>query len=533
MKVTGSFLKTLVLFLLLLAPCLSDAHFISQQDLPAHEWKLINGQTISGYFLYSRGEKVFLQRKENGVVAVDLKMLAPADLKSVQERVSRINKMNGLKTVDAPARTLNWSLILAVVLTFAVIAIVITSGRKYVLPFALVIIIAAGYSFRSGVPPLLRSITSPATIDSAFAPFVPNVVTSWDTTYFYVECLGIPTTHSMMTGITSWQQQVPIPQCYTGTNHWSIPLNPVISSSPIPVDSIHFTRGAIALAVNGVPIFNPHTNTGVDALLDGQLDNWGGHSGRADDYHYHIAPLHLYAFTSPTLPIAYGLDGYAVYGSVEPDGTSMQSLDANHGHFWTNGVYHYHGTSTAPYMIGRMAGVVTEDTTHQLVPQPRAHPVRPSLTPLSGAVITAFAPTGPNGYILTYSLSGQSYQVDYNWTSAGVYTYNFISPTGTVTNTYNGFVPCHLTSPSSVAGVSKQNFEVYPVPSRDEFFITLSNDISSDGISTIELFSLSGQRVLSLKGYQNKINIAGMATGVYTLVIKTSSGEMQRKLIVN
>ena len=211
----------------------------------------------------------------------------------------------------------------------------------------------------------------------------------------------------------------------------------------------------------------------------------------------------------------------------------FRSLDANHGHFWTNGVYHYHGTSTAPYMIGRMAGVVTEDTTHQLVPQPRARPVRPSLTPLSGAVITAFAPTGPNGYILTYTLSGQNYQVDYNWTSAGVYTYNFISPTGTVTNTYNGFVPCNLPSPSSVAGVLKQNFDVYPVPSRDEFFITLGNDIASDDISAIEIFALSGQRVLSINGFQNRINIAGMVAGVYTLVINTSAGAMQRKLIIN
>ena len=116
-----------------------------------------------------------------------------------------------------------------------------------------------------------------------------------------------------------------------------------MASNPISVDNIHFTRGAIAIAANGVPIFNYHTNTGVDSYLDGQLDEFGGHCGMADDYHYHIASLHLYDYTTPDLPVAYGLDGYQVFGSVEPDGFAMQALDSNHGHYF-NGQYHYHGT---------------------------------------------------------------------------------------------------------------------------------------------------------------------------------------------
>ncbi|MGB4709182.1 MAG: hypothetical protein WBH50_06565, partial [Fuerstiella sp.] len=30
-----------------------------------------------------------------------------------------------------------------------------------------------------------------------------------------------------------------------------------------------------------------------DTLLAGELDEWGGHCGRGDDYHYHTAPVHL------------------------------------------------------------------------------------------------------------------------------------------------------------------------------------------------------------------------------------------------
>lgn len=52
------------------------------------------------------------------------------------------------------------------------------------------------------------------------------------------------------------------------------PIKPNFSRNARSSEPQHFTRGAIAVAVNGVPIFNPYTNTGVDAFLDGQLDNW-------------------------------------------------------------------------------------------------------------------------------------------------------------------------------------------------------------------------------------------------------------------
>ena len=136
-----------------------------------------------------------------------------------------------------------------------------------------------------------------------------------------------------------------------------------------------------------------------------------------------------------------------MYGSKEPDGSNMTSLDTCHGHYGSNGVYHYHGTTTAPYMIGYMVGTVTEDTTLQIIPQAAAKPVRPSLTPLTGATITACVPNANNnGYNLTYTKGGQNYHVNYSWTT-NVYTYNFISPTASTTSTYNGFTQCAIVTP--------------------------------------------------------------------------------------
>ena len=123
----------------------------------------------------------------------------------------------------------------------------------------------------------------------------------------------------------------------------------------------HFFRGAIALAANGVPIFNPIKNDGrTDTLLAGELDEFGGHCGRGDDYHYHIAPTHLQKIVGNDKPIAYALDGYPIYGYTEPDGSEIRGLDEFNGHSSTELGYHYHATKKYPYLNGGFHGEVNE-----------------------------------------------------------------------------------------------------------------------------------------------------------------------------
>jgi hypothetical protein len=281
--------------------------------------------------------------------------------------------------------------------------------------------------------------TSTSFIDSAFTPYKPSLSTSWDSTYFHVNAGGIPQ-HNMMIGITNWQQQVPIPQIYTGSNSWSIPLQPVYADTPLSTRT-NLMRGAVAIAVNGIPIFNALNNRGEDAYLIGELDQWGGHCGKGDDYHYHAAPLHL-SGTSGLMPIAFGLDGFPIYGDSEPDGTAMQSLDSCHGHIYKNGVYHYHGTNTYPYVIGSMRGKVRLDPAstapeNQILPQAFADPVRPALTPLRGAVITAFTAPSANHYLLTYKIGTKYGYVEYSWNAANLFTYKMTDTAGVViTRTY-------------------------------------------------------------------------------------------------
>ena len=147
-------------------------------------------------------------------------------------------------------------------------------------------------------------------------------------------------------------------------------------------------RGAIALAANGIPIFNALNNRGEDAFAIGELDEFGGHCGRADDYHYHVAPLALSKVLGPSRPIAFALDGFPIYNATgcltascsrtaaftsgyvrigdptsnvwnayayRPSGSARQ-LDACNGRMEPDGTYGYHATSTFPYIIGCFRG---------------------------------------------------------------------------------------------------------------------------------------------------------------------------------
>ena len=244
-----------------------------------------------------------------------------------------------------------------------------------------------------------------------FQPFAGNVKTRTDQNDLLVESNGMPS-HPMMVGITSWQQQVPLPQPYTGNNAWRIPLHPVPAQTPLSAKT-NFFRGAIALAVNGVPIFNPIKNDGrTDTFLAGELDKWGGHCGRADDYHYHIAPVHLEEIVGAGQPIAYALDGYPIYGYLHPGTTGFAPLDALNGHKDSTGNYHYYATQTYPYLNGGFYGQVTEQN-GQVDPQPRGQPVRPALPPLRGAFITGFSKPSPNHFQLEYQVQGSTKSLTY------------------------------------------------------------------------------------------------------------------------
>lgn len=461
-------IQKLFLLLSLTHSAVSSAHpggHYQEKGAIFNNWQLKNGEVIKGNFSMGMGNFIVLEQENGELKKVFTETLSEQDQQLAIFKIKKYDQLNKAYGSSQQANTeknTGWDypqffiLVLLTAVTFLIsrkgyqlfTEPFYTSTKWYELAgyFCCLIIVGFACKKTTEVSAINTTITtsfipktSTAFIDSAFTPNKPSVGTRWDDTYFYVSSNGIPA-HNMMVGITNWQQQVPIPQNYTGTNSWSIPLQPVYAAVALST-KYNFMKGAVAIAVNGIPIFNALNNRGEDSYLIGELDNWGGHCGKGDDYHYHAAPLHL-STTSGLKPIAFALDGFAVYGSKEPDGTMMAALDSCHGHIVANGVYHYHGTTDYPYVVGAMKGKVTTDPLtpapeNQILPQAFSSPLRPATTPLNGATITAFASTGTNAYRLTYQIGTGIGYVDYSWDATNKYTFILKSATGgTVTNSY-------------------------------------------------------------------------------------------------
>ena len=539
-------MKKVFLPLMCLFSLFACAHTVNYSHVIQKHWNINEHKFVDGsFYMYKNGD-VYIEDAKNQVVHYPLKSMSIEDQKYVMDRYNKILKANEqllAQSHNVVAKDTVWNpmFFLAIFLVMGLAVYTVYSFHraqfKYLLPILMVGIITTVLGFSNHRYKTLRSTTTdPLFIDSAFSYFKPNVVTSWDSVYFHVGSYGIAD-HPMMAGITAWQRQVPIPQCYFGSNTWSIPLNPVLAANPVPVNQHHFLRGAVALAVNGIPIFNPYTNTGADAFLTGQLDSFGGHCGRADDYHYHIAPVVLYRTHLPvSSPVAFALDGFAVYGSVEPDGSPMATLDANHGHYGTNGVYHYHASLVAPYMIGNMVGQVTEDTTLQIIPQAAAHPIRAGQSPLAGAVITACHPNGITGFTLIYTVGGFTDSIVYSWTTTGVYTFNFYHQgVDTGTQTYHGFIPCYNPVSTAISELAQgmNRFRIYPNPSTGDFYLTLDDETMPSDVQGVMVYGLTGNMVYQSNGFVSKINLDNLSPGVYIVKIGLPQSQMTQKIIVS
>jgi len=448
MNLSKMFFLCIVLFTGLSSEAHIGGHYHKNDGTVFNSWRLKNGLQIKGNFSSGKENYIILEQEEGKLLRIPLSELVEQDRELAVFKIRKFRELNEDFESNAIGTGRN-----GIPLSFLISGALIISGLFFILlnafrkkrlqPYrwwaaliALPILCMFIYACKkssSQPDELTAAKTSHAYMDSAFLPYNSYVNVDWDSTYFYVSSNGLPA-HNMMVGITNWQQQVPINQPYTGTNRWSIPLQPVFSNQPLSLKT-NFMMGAVAIAVNGIPIFNALDNRGEDSYAIGELDDWGGHCGKADDYHYHIAPLHLSA-SSGLKPIAFALDGFAVYGTKEPDGSVMQDLDTCHGHLY-NGVYHYHGTMTYPYMIGAMRGKVTLDPNtsapqNQIIPQAKTTPLRPSTNPLNGAVITDFVKTGTDAYKLTYTIAGKPGYVAYNWSISNLYTYILTDTAGVV-----------------------------------------------------------------------------------------------------
>ncbi len=218
---------------------------------------------------------------------------------------------------------------------------------------------------------------------------------SCDASYAYMASSALPS-HTMMSGITATNLQVPIAQNFWASNAWRIPLNPAIASTTTSA-----VDGPIGVAINGVPIFNPCKQGGCqngDTKLLGELDSCNGHAGRADDYHYHAAPVCMMAGKASnywdTHPVGWALDGFAIMGYNNPDGTKATRDAVCGGNTVSTpnapAGYSYHVTDTSPYVLSCFRGTPSPDLAGQGA---KYSPIRqPPVTPFA---VSGMSLTGP------------------------------------------------------------------------------------------------------------------------------------------
>jgi YHYH protein len=243
----------------------------------------------------------------------------------------------------------------------------------------------------------------------------------------------------MMDGIVATNLQVPVAQNFSGSNAWKIPLAPAIAATTTSA-----VDGPIGVAINGVPIFNPCKQGGCqngDTKLLGELDVCNGHAGRADDYHYHAAPTCLMAGQPAsywdTHPLGWALDGFAIYGYNNADGTTAtrDGICGGNTSAVLNGPsgYSYHVTDASPYVLSCFRGTPSPDLAGQAA---KFTPFRaPPVTPFAVSNL-ALTVDATDGYQVLQFSSAKAFSTtetgsDTYANSAGAYKIRYKAVTGT------------------------------------------------------------------------------------------------------
>lgn len=149
-----------------------------------------------------------------------------------------------------------------------------------------------------------------------------------------------------------------------------IPIHPVMSPEPIYLDTV----AKVGVALDGAPIFADAPSVQDRGHLPA-LDICGGHIDPGGWYHWHAIASDIQVALDDadvqalcgqpqdsSALFGYAFDGYAIYGTQEPDGSTPEDLDECNGHYGPtpeskDEEYHYHASANFPNLPPCLFGV--------------------------------------------------------------------------------------------------------------------------------------------------------------------------------
>jgi len=202
-----------------------------------------------------------------------------------------------------------------------------------------------------------------ATPPALYAKFDSTVTVSSDGTTVTLRATSVPDHKSPYFGAGDSRYETPQAGMVVNPN-LIVSQNLVfkVPASPASTTASDTPLGPIGVAVNGVALFNQYaagrSPLGPEIL---SFDRYNGHPQNTGQYHYHLEPLWLTGNRGASSLIGVLLDGFPVYGPQETDGSAPSGLDSCNGHVHATadvpgGIYHYHVTSTVPYISGCFRG---------------------------------------------------------------------------------------------------------------------------------------------------------------------------------
>lgn len=152
-----------------------------------------------------------------------------------------------------------------------------------------------------------------------------------------------------------------------------LPVDPVMADAPTQLGTV----GKVGVALDGVPIFSDAPEIQVTGHMPA-LDTCGGHVDPGGWYHWHATSTDVATVfdaqdvnadcaleQDASAQFGYAFDGFALYGSLEPDGSAPVGLDECNGHVAAvadhTEAYHYHASEDFPNLPPCLVGVQAQE----------------------------------------------------------------------------------------------------------------------------------------------------------------------------